>query len=229
MIRQLLMFGAGVVLAAMPVTAFADWFDDFESYAPGSGLHGQGGWEGWLGDATWDAYVTDTIAYSGSNSLDSVGTTDIVQPFSGYTSGQWTFSAQQYIPRGFSGESYVILLNTYTGSQNWSTQVRFDSALGMVESEFEGAQLPLIFDDWVEFRVDIDLDANSQSIYYDGSLLSAKSWTEGVSGGGALNIGALDIFANGATSIYYDDISLVPEPASCLLLGLGLAVGLRRR
>jgi hypothetical protein len=229
MVRQLLMFGVGVVLAALPATAFADWFDDFESYDVGSGLHGQGGWEGWLGDPAWDAYVTDAMAYSGSNSLDSVGSTDIVQPFSGYTSGQWTFSTQQYIPRGFAGESYVILLNTYTGSQNWSTQVRFDSALGMVESEFEGAQLPLIFDDWVEFRVDIDLDANSQSIYYDGSLLSVKSWTEGVSGGGALNIGALDIFANGATSIYYDDTSLIPEPASCLLLALGLAVGLRRR
>ncbi|MFQ5807929.1 MAG: PEP-CTERM sorting domain-containing protein [Phycisphaerae bacterium] len=39
----------------------------------------------------------------------------------------------------------------------------------------------------------------------------------------------MDLFAYGASSVYYDDLSLVPEPASCLLLVLGAAFGLRRR
>jgi len=56
--------------------------------------------------------------------------------------------------------------------------------------------------------VEIDLDADWQEFYYNGQLLTAKSWTDGVSGDGALNIGAVDLFANGASSVYYDDMSL---------------------
>ena len=54
----------------------------------------------------------------------------------------------------------------------------------------------------------IDLDGNTQNFFYGGQLLFSSSWTEGMSGGGALNIAAVDLYANGATSIFYDDISL---------------------
>jgi hypothetical protein len=85
--------------------------------------------------------------------------------------------------------------------------------MGVIESEFEGEQIFLVFDEWVEIKVQIDFDADLQSIYYDGSLLSEKSWTEGVSGGGALNLEAVDLFANGASPVYYDDFVLEgPEP-----------------
>ena len=47
------------------------------------------------------------------------------------------------------------------------------------------------------------------------SLLVQKTWTNGVSGGGALNIAAVDLFANGATSVYYDNISLLPPDVTC--------------
>ena len=58
-----------------PATAYADgdWFDDFDSYALGSGMHGQGGWEGWFGDPGADAFVTDAQALSGPHSLDIDG------------------------------------------------------------------------------------------------------------------------------------------------------------
>ena len=226
--RLVLSFGAAAVLAALSATASANWYEDFDSYQVGSGLHGQGGWAGWEGDPQWDAYVTDLYARSAPNSLESTLNTDIVQEFEGYTSGQWTLTAWQYVPEDFAGESYIVLLNTYgVGVHNWSAQLRFDDE-GFVESEFEGAQTDLIYDQWVEVRFEIDLDADVQDIYYDGSLLSSKSWTDGVSGGGALNIGALDLFANGASPIYWDDLSLVPTPGVLALLGAGL-LGARRR
>ena len=227
--RLVLSFGAAVVMAAFSATASANWYEDFDSYQAGSGLHGQGGWAGWEGDPTWDAYVTDLYSRSAPNSLESTLNTDIVQEFEGYTSGQWTFTAWQYVPGDFVGLSYFILLNTYgAGVHNWSTQVGFDST-GVVESEFEGNQLPLITDEWVELRVEIDLDADVQDIYYDGDLLSSKSWTDGVSGGGALNIGALDLFANGASPIYWDDLSLIPAPGALALVGFAGLLGVRRR
>jgi len=222
---------AMVAAAGLPAISNADWWEDFDSYESGSGMHGQGGWKGWDGDPTWDAFVTDEWAHSPPNAVDIVGDADLVHEFSGYTAGEWTFTAWQYIPETFSGSTYFILLNTYVdgGTNNWSTQVRFDSSIGMAESEFDYSQLPLIYGEWVELRVEIDLDADVQTFYYGGDMLYSKSWTEGVSGGGALNIGAVDLFANGATSVYYDDLSLVPVPGSLLLLGLGLAMGIRRR
>jgi uncharacterized repeat protein (TIGR01451 family) len=79
-----------------------------------------------------------------------------------------------------------------------------------VISEFELNALPYTVEEWVEIRIDVDLDADTQSIYYGGQLLSTKSWTEGVSGLGIANIGAIDLYANGATSVFYDDISILP-------------------
>ncbi|HSM15208.1 MAG TPA: hypothetical protein VLA66_14155, partial [Thermoanaerobaculia bacterium] len=50
--------------------------------------------------------------------------------------------------------------------------------------------------------------------YYNGSQLYTGSWSGEVSGGGVVNIAAVDLFANGATSAYYDDISLSNLPFS---------------
>ena len=64
----------------------------------------------------------------------------------------------------FEGQTYFILLSAYEdlmGQDNeWAVQLRFDSMLGVVEFEYfgEDAQLPLVTDQWVEIRCEIDLD-----------------------------------------------------------------------
>jgi uncharacterized membrane protein len=86
----------------------------------------------------------------------------------------------------------------------------------LVESEFSGEQAPIVYGQWVEVRCHIDLDTDWLQIYYDGVLLAEHAWTDTVqgTGGGSLNIAAVDLFANGATPVYYDDISLVPFGAT---------------
>jgi hypothetical protein len=189
-----------------------DWYDNFDSYVTDSSLHGQGGWKGWGNDPAATAYARDEKARSMPNSAEIVGASDLVHEFSGYTEGIWYFTAWQYVPTGFSGESYFILLNQYNdagSTLNWSTQVKFDSALNLVVSEGEStATLPLIRGQWVEIRVEIDLFNDVQRFYYGDDLLYEVTWTDGVSGGGILNIGAVDLFANGASAVYYDDLSL---------------------
>jgi hypothetical protein len=171
---------------------------------------GQGGWEGWDDDPGADALVTDAVSHSSPNSVDILPTSDLIRQFEGYTAGCWRITAWQFIPGTFQGETYFLLLNTYAhgGGYNWSTQLMFTSIGGYVESQGEGAQLPLIMDAWVELCVEIDLDADIQRIYYGGQLLSEKSWTEGLTGGGAANIGCVDLYGNGADSVYYDDFTL---------------------
>jgi hypothetical protein len=108
------------------------------------------------------------------------------------------------------------MLNTYDDSivnNNWSTQVCFNSSLDLLFDDVgatctSGPSLPIVYDEWVEINVVIDLDNDVQSFYYDGQLLYTDTWTGHVSGGGSLNIGAVDLFANNATSVYWDDLSL---------------------
>jgi hypothetical protein len=197
----------------LPGSASADWYENFDSYIVGSGLHGQGGWHGWNGDPGADAYVSDLYSHSNPNSVSITGASDIVHEYSGYTTGVWEYTGWVYVPPEFTGVNYFLLLNTYHdgGPYNWSTQVFFDGTLHVIASDPEGATLPLITGQWVEIRVEIDLDLNLQTFYYNGQELYQKSWTEGVSGGGDLNIGGLDLFANNASPVYWDDFSLAPR------------------
>jgi hypothetical protein len=88
--------------------------------------------------------------------------------------------------------------------------MRFDSGLMVVESEFDTITLPLVLNQWCEIRVEIDLDSDWMELYYNGDFLIEKAWTATPNndGSGELNIGAVDLFANGATTVYYDDMSL---------------------
>jgi hypothetical protein len=203
------------------------WADDFSAYTLGQFLDGDatdGGWKGWDNDPTYGAFVVDTYELSVPHSVEIVADVDLVHEFSGYTSGQWTFIAWNYVPGNFVGNSYFILLSDYTdgaGQDNkWAVQMRLDADNGIVESEFDTINLPLIYDQWVEIRCEIDLDSDWLEMYYDGVLLHAKAWTAGPNnaGDGFLNIAAVDLFANAATAVYYDDISLTgdtPIPALC--------------
>ena len=123
---------------------------------------------------------------------------------------------QNTVPTFFDGTSYFILLSAYEdgmGQDNkWAVQLRFDSLLEVVEYEYfgEDAQLPLVTDEWVEIRVEIDLDQDWHEVYYNDDFLYEQAWTAGPNGvgDGVLDIGAVDLFANAATSVYYDDMSL---------------------
>jgi hypothetical protein len=188
------------------------WSDNFDSYDTGFQLDGQGGWSGWGNDPTAGALTSDVQARSIPNSVDIFGDSDLIHPYSGSTTGVWIFTAWQYIPNDFAGTTYFILLNTYTDGEsdtNWSTQVIFNSVSSELFNEGPAnGTLPIIKGQWVEIRDEIDLDADTQTFYYAGEILFTDSWTEGMTGGGAKNIAAVDLFADGASSVFYDDVSL---------------------
>ncbi len=201
----------GLLAAALLLVplASADWSDNFDSYVAGTGLIGQGGWEGWDAAPGADALVSNLYSLSSPNSVQILPTSDLIHQFSGYTSGIYILKAYQYVPTSYTGQSYFLLLNTYNhgGPYNWSCQVMIDGA-GFLQSDPEGAQLPLIRGQWVEIRVEIDMTIDVQTFYYGGQMLYQKSWTGGVSGSGQLNIGCIDLYGNNAGFVYYDDMSL---------------------
>jgi hypothetical protein len=196
------------------------FFENFDSYATGSEIHGQGGWKGWQNDPAAGATVVDTQSVSTPNSIEIEGASDLIHEFSGYTSGAWTITAKQFIPAGFSGQSYFIFENVYSDTDtsviSWSTQVIFDSGTGMVSNEATGANpgsVPMVTGQWVDLRLDVDLDNDLQTFWYNGTQVYSGSWTQQFPSQavpGILNIGSIDLFANGATAVYYDNIQIAP-------------------
>jgi len=206
------------------------WWEDFGSYGEGTELHDHLGWKGWDDDPAFDAPVVDNPARSEPNSTDISFTNDLVHEFcAGDDGGAWSFTAWQYIPTdftsgggGFEGTGFN-LLNTYEdgGDKHWSVQMAFDSSIGMCKV-FHGDGLntinvPYDTDRWVKIQTVIDLDDDWTRVYYDDELITEYTWTGGVlgEGGGALDIAAVALFANGSTSVYYDDLVLEPIDTPC--------------
>jgi len=206
-ITRLMTVGAALLLIVP--AASADWSDDFDSYALGSGLIGQGGWDGWEGAAAADAFVTDAQAYTAPHSLASIPTTDIVQVFT-ETSGQWEMTAYMYIPTGSTGNQYFIMLNSYWPNTNdWSIQVELNGDAGTVTDTMASVVGTMIYDAWVQIRVEIDLDLNLYDLYYNEVFLSSFAWQST----GVNEIAALDIFSDGGSTIFWDDCSLIEQLA----------------
>jgi len=213
-----------------------DFFENWDSYAVGSNVHGQGGWKGWANDPNAGAFVDDAFSVSPTNSINIEGPSVLIHEFSGYTSGFVTVTAKMYIPGDFTGDTYFIFENVYsdvdTSIISWSTQVIFRGASGTVEN-FDGAanpgSLPFVTDAWADLKLEIDLDADVQTFYYNGEVLYTGSWTnqfpdQGVPG--ILNIGSIDLFAGAptlSTPVYYDDLSIVPGIPSNFGVSLGAA------
>ena len=66
----------------------------------------------------------------------------------------------------------------------------------------------------------LDLPQDTCAFYYGGQLLYQGTWTGEVSGSVISNFATVDLYANGVSAIYYDDLSLAPTKPSPLYLPL---------
>jgi len=218
MLGSIRLFGlaAFVVLGASP--SHAQFQDDFESYANGSALDGQGGWAGWDGVNQNLTIVNQTQAFSGLQSISIVKDADTVQQFN-YTSGQVTVSSQVYIPSGNGGSHWFILMDEYIvgGAKEWAGQVEFNNTTGNVECDCGAADAfttPILYDQWAELRVEIDIDADFAEVYYDGVLLGSWVWSTGAFGTPntpPVAFKAIDLYAQTGGPMkytYFDDVKV---------------------
>jgi hypothetical protein len=201
--------------------------DAFETYTGGARLDNLGGWFGWDNTPAAAATVDATRARSAPNSLLVNGTTDAVHPGIGITNGRWNVSAWQFIPTGgLTGDIYFIINNRYNhgGPYSWAVELKCNAATGQVVDDLRThTARPIVFDQWVEYRFDIDLTANTVATYYNGALLSTGVWNVG---GGPIAIANFDLFSTGGTC-NFDDItirSIVAPP--CFESNIGTALAL---
>lgn len=235
--RHIVVFGAAALcVLGLSVGAMAQWSDDFESYAPGTKMDNVNGWAGWDNVGTAAGTISDANSLSGTNSISCSNTlgNDSVHPFSGYSSGAWIFTAHQYIPSNLDALTYFILNNEYNhgGPWDWGVEMHMDPTTGMANESIHDPDgnlaVPIVFDQWVEIRTLIDLDNNYMEAYYNNQMIASGDWN--IRTGGLIELQNVDLYAPHNETVYFDDLSLtlVPEPASLLLLSLGL-LAIRRR
>ena len=74
-----LAIAAAACCLAGAVTVQAQWSENFDSYASGSQVAGQGGWQGWDDAAAAGALVSSAQSLSSPNSIAIAGGSDLVQ------------------------------------------------------------------------------------------------------------------------------------------------------
>jgi hypothetical protein len=167
-----------------------------------------------------------SVEIVGGTGSGGAGSDDMVHTYRNldFSSGVFQYTGMCYVPGDTTGDSYFILLNTYDGATqtyNWSTQVHFDTANGLILSDFDDGvqnEVALVTDQWVEMNVIINMDLDDQIISYNGEVVIRKSWSAGTGGAGIVDLQALDLYGNDATAVYWDDLricTVAPEGACC--------------
>jgi hypothetical protein len=214
---------AVTLVAAAPATVEAQFFsENFDSYLAGSQIGGQGGWELWDNNPAANTTVSNAQSFTSPNSLLIAGGADVVRRFTGVNSGIWYAKARIFVPSTSTGEVWFIMLNRYAPlatNNNWSVQLvscvsgcTTAGALPGMAVNLGGSgnpgtgSAPLITDQWVDVRVEINLTSNTYNLFYNHVLIDTKPWQVG----GVNEVGAFDLFSNGASQGFMDDIWLDP-------------------
>lgn len=207
------------LLAAAPATVEAQFFTErFDTYANGSTIAGQGGWETWDNNPAANTTVVNTQSFSPPNSLLVAGAADIVHQFTGVNSGIWYIRTRTFIPATQQGEAWFILLNQYAPNNpdnNWSVQVvhcvtnctTAGAIPGMVvnlggSGTPGGGSATLLTNQWVDIRVAVNFGTGTYEVFYNEVLLDTQPWTAT----GTLQLQAIDLFSNGSTVSFMDNV-----------------------
>ena len=216
------------IVGVSSVTSEVEVFkENFDSYAVGSNMNGQGGWEDWAGPTGAGGIVSWVGTIDSDNIVDIAGASDLVYDGWDYSSGDLTFSVMQYIPsEADTGTTYCILLSKHLADPQWAMQLAFDLSAGTVVADMDNAlgSFNVLTDQWVKIEADIDLDDNTVDVYYGDALVRSGQWSAG-----EVQLTSIDLFSNAADTVYYDDVSIVPEPMTMSLLGLGGLALIRKR
>jgi hypothetical protein len=179
-------------------------------------MHGQGGWKGLDNTLAAGALVSDANDPVGAGAVEILPSSDLVHEFD-VTGGMIEFTVMQYIPSGGTGETFFILLNSYNdagvneGFKDWSVVTKFNLATGVITADDVATEATVLFDEWVEFKCMIDLDDNIVDEYYNGVLIKSQPWDTDDDGGIHNTLQCIDLWGNNASSVYYDNITVVAQ------------------
>lgn len=161
-----------------------------------------------------DAYIVSTQAYSGSNSVEVTGSTDLVYDAGNVTSGTYKLSFYMYIPTGNKGYFNVLQeFDPQNSNYSWGMQVTLENGTATVDADGQAsATYTYSPDTWGYQELFVNLDIDTAYYYFNSSLVKSWKWSKGTFGNNNLNqLGGVDFYAlDGATNglYYFDDYSI---------------------
>ena len=198
--------------------------DDFESYSVGD-FDSQwtvGEWVGWF-NAPSGTSISEAYANSGTKSVEVEQDDDLIALLGTIDQGAHRITYWQYVPSGNAG--YTNLQHAYTSTAgDWMVEmyVKADGT-GQFNSNGFGFAFTPIYDQWVEYRFDLNFITSDATFYYDGVPLFNFLINTNAAGGAGLNeVNAINFYGGclasqaGCTPLaYYDDVSVevLPIPA----------------
>lgn len=209
-------------LLAFNASSQASFCEDFDSYTSGDPIaQTSTDWETW-GSITApippfadDAYVSNVMSNSGSNSLylfsgATQGLQDVVLPFgvgTPYVLGVFEFTSMFYVNSG-TGAYFNFQADNLPGT-TWSLDCKMD--LGTLVLENTGSSLNFLTttypeDVWFELKIVADLTYNIWELFIDG--VSQGSFTNTTN-----QIASLDLYPIIGHEFYIDDICYNYTPA----------------
>ncbi len=192
--------------------------DNIDSYTADSlvAAASNGLWTTWSDapGSSEDAYVSDSISFSGSNSIVlEQATTDLVLPFGNLTTGTYEFGSKMYFPAGHGG--YFNMMHVFEASSTtyeWAIDVFFNgdgagstTAAGEADVAFTYPE-----DTWIDVVAIVDLDGDLAQMWIDGVMVREWQWSL-INNTGAAGINQLavaDFYPAAVTGAkyYMDDV-----------------------
>lgn len=223
-----------LMLAGLVTAVQAELIEDFEGYDEGVVSGFGNGVE----------IVTDTGA-NGTQVLMQTTTTgggwqgagvDLDPDVDGVNySGATQIQFDAYISSGYDGVVGVSSWNgiDYTNFNDFQGMIRGNTSADALDYRNDGSYITIDsaiadVDEWHTYVFDMDWANNQYDIYVDGALLIADA---GMRQTDQTKTGSFRMLGTDYSSGYamVDNITVVPEPATMLLLGLGSLAALRKR
>ncbi|HSG67936.1 MAG TPA: hypothetical protein VK994_04465, partial [Bacteroidales bacterium] len=190
-------------------------FDDFESYNLGDyiAVVNPEWWQTWsnLPGSSEDGLIVDDYAYSGTQSVQVEGSTDLIYKLGDKTAGKFAVDWMMYIPAGYAG--YYNFQHYEAPGVEWAIEVYFNTN-GTVDFNVDGGVINFNYDHdtWMDIAHVIDLDMDVAEMYLNGTLIHTWTWSTISQGGPGNNqLGGIDFFAGAQGSdvpwYFVDDIS----------------------
>ncbi len=208
----------GVVFACVasgPAMGQVVFSENFDGYTPGQQMHGVNGWSGWEGDPMWGAVISNEVSRSPGNSIRIDPDSDITRTWDGIRdTGQYEFSIWVYTPSSLTGQTYFILLDLYENipgyAHHWATQIQMNADTNEVTDDLGAGGVsqvvPLVRDAWVEIKVMIDFDMDTQVTTYNGQEVFNGWWRRYSFARAQLALRAVDLYGNYTGPAFYDDL-----------------------
>jgi M6 family metalloprotease-like protein len=220
-------------------------FEPFEDYSVGNTIAteaisvGHNWWTTWSNNpgSNEDGLVA---SYGGSKCGLISGTTDVVLLLDSIQEGKYDLEFDALVPEGKNG--YFNILHHFDGAYSiWAMQAYLHLTNdGQNSSSSPGngtvhagsnntCNLPCVYDEWMHFRIRVDIDNDIAELYFNETLMCSWQWSLDSFGDNtvASTLDAMDFYApmsDGSSELYIDNISI--KSVTSITQTIALSAGL---